>query len=113
MHIHAQTVPSTVCKFALLVVSTGLCLLQLSLLAAENAALRGKLTEQEQASQVAMQDLRSFCIASQEKYSDKDSMAYKELQQQQQQMMSRLSAVSHLPAKLVTALSTPECVLIR
>ena len=71
--------------------------MQLSVLAAENAALRAKLTEREQAAQLEMQDLRKFCIASQERDSEKDSAACKELQQQQQQqMMSHLSDVESL-----------------
>lgn len=70
--------------------------MQLNVLAAENAALRAKLTEREQAAQLDMQDLRKFCIASQARDSEKDSPAYKELQQQQQQMMSQLSNVESL-----------------
>lgn len=70
--------------------------MQLSVLAAENAALRVKLSEREQAARLEMQDLRKFCIASQAADPDKDSAAYKELQQQQQQMMSHLSTVESL-----------------
>lgn len=70
--------------------------MQLSVLAAENAALRAKLTEREQAAQLEMQDLRKFCIASQARDSERDSAAYRELQQQQQQMMSQLSTVESL-----------------
>ena len=72
--------------------------MQLSLLAAENAALKAKLTEREQAAQLEMQDLRKFCIASQDK--DSESWAFKELQEQQQQMMSHLSTVESLASQV-------------
>ncbi|KAL3134087.1 hypothetical protein ABBQ32_008511 [Trebouxia sp. C0010 RCD-2024] len=72
---------------------------QLSLLAAENATLKAKLTEREQAAQLEMKDLRHFCIASQEKDSQRDSVAYKELHQQQQQMMSHLSTVESVASQ--------------
>lgn len=73
--------------------------MQLSLLAAENATLKAKLTEREQAAQLEMKDLRHFCIASQEKDSQRDSVAYKELHQQQQQMMSHLSTVESVASQ--------------
>ena len=71
-------------------------IMQLSVLATENAALMTKLTDREQAAQLEMQDLRKFCITSQERDSDKDSVAYKEVQQQQRQMMIHLSDVESL-----------------
>ena len=67
--------------------------LQLKMLAAENAALRVKLVEQEQAAQLELQDLRKFCIASQEKNTAKDSQAYTDLQQQQQEIINHISTV--------------------
>lgn len=78
-------------------------LAQLSVLAAENAVLKAKLTEREQAAQLEMQDLRKFCIASQERDSEKDSVACKELQQQQQQMMGHLSTVESLANQAIAA----------
>ncbi|KAL3143638.1 hypothetical protein ABBQ38_002434 [Trebouxia sp. C0009 RCD-2024] len=72
---------------------------QLNLLAAENATLKAKLTEREQAAQLEIQDLRKFCIASQEKDSERDREAYKELHEQQQQMMSRLSTVESVASQ--------------
>lgn len=76
---------------------------QLSVLAAENAVLNAKLTEREQTSQLEMQDLRKFCIASQERDSEKDSVAYKELQQQQQQMLGHISTVESLANQAIAA----------
>ena len=73
--------------------------MQLRLLAAENANLKAKLTEREQAAQLEMQDLRKLCIASQEKDNERGSLAYNQLQQQQQQMMSHLSAVELLASQ--------------
>lgn len=73
--------------------------MQLNLLAAENATLKAKLTEREQAAQLEIQDLRKFCIASQEKDSERDREAYKELHEQQQQMMSRLSTVESVASQ--------------
>lgn len=50
-----------------------------------------------------MQDLRKFCIASQERDSEKDSVAYKELQQQQQQMLGLISTVESLANQAIAA----------
>ena len=76
---------------------------QLSVLAAENAELTAKLTEREQAAQLEMQELRKFCIASQKRDSEKDNVAYQELQQQQQQMLGHLSSVESLANQAIAA----------
>lgn len=73
--------------------------LQLKTLAAENAALRAKLTEQEQAAQLEMQDLCKYCIASQEKYNDKDSQVYNDIQQQQQDIVKHISDIEALASQ--------------
>lgn len=78
-------------------------LAQLSVLAAENAMLKAKLTEREQAAQLEVQDLRKFCIASQDRDSDKDTVAYQELQQQQQQILGQLSTVESLANQAIAA----------
>ena len=67
--------------------------MQLKILAAENALLRAKLAEQEQATQLELQDLRKFCIARQEKDIELDHEAVTVLQQQQQEMLQRVSLV--------------------
>ncbi|KAL0045300.1 hypothetical protein WJX82_003127 [Trebouxia sp. C0006] len=64
---------------------------QLKTLAAENAALRLTIAEREQKDQHDLQDLRNFCIASQEQSSNKDSSIHAELQQHQQELAGRMS----------------------
>ncbi|DBA75369.1 TPA: hypothetical protein ACH3X1_010636 [Trebouxia sp. C0004] len=64
---------------------------QLKTLAAENAALRTTIAEREQKEQHDLQDLRNFCIASQEQSSDKDSSIHADLQQHQQELAGRMS----------------------
>lgn len=66
--------------------------MQLKTLAAENAALRTTIAEREQKDQHELQDLRNFCIASQEQSSDKDSSIHAELQQHQQELAGRMSS---------------------
>ena len=65
--------------------------MQLKTLAAENAALRLTIAEREQKDQHDLQDLRNFCIASQEQSSNKDSSIHAELQQHQQELAGRMS----------------------
>lgn len=65
--------------------------MQLKTLAAENAALRTTIAEREQKEQHDLQDLRNFCIASQEQGSDRDSSIHAELQQHQQELAGRMS----------------------
>ncbi len=73
-------------------------LLQLRTLAAENASLRTTILEREQKAQVDLQDLRNFCIASQERGNDKDSSIHAALQQQQQQLTGRINNLDMLAA---------------
>ncbi|DBA81250.1 TPA: hypothetical protein ACH3X2_006877 [Trebouxia sp. C0005] len=64
---------------------------QLKTLAAENAALRATIAERDQKDQYDLQDLRNFCIASQQQGSDRDSSIHAELQQHQQELAGRMS----------------------
>lgn len=65
--------------------------MQLKTLAAENVVLRTTIAEREQKEQHDLQDLRNFCIASQEKGSDRNSSIHAELQQHQQELAGRMS----------------------
>ena len=65
----------------------------MSKLAAENVALRAAMTEQERKAKFELQDLRKFCIASQERGTSKDSSALDKLQQDQQLLMKCISSI--------------------
>ena len=71
--------------------SSDMLTVQLKTLASENAALRTTIAEREQKDQHDLQDLRNFCIASQEQSSDTDSSIHAELQQHQQELAGRMS----------------------
>jgi predicted RNase H-like nuclease (RuvC/YqgF family) len=71
--------------------SSDMLTMQLKTLAAENAALRTTIAEREQKEQHDLQDMRNFCIASQEQSIDKDSSIHAELQQHQQELAGRMS----------------------
>lgn len=74
--------------------------MQLRTLAAENAALKSANAEREQRSQLDLQDLRNFCLASQEKSMDKDSSIHAELQQHQQDLAGRMSELETVTQEL-------------
>lgn len=74
--------------------------MQLRTLAAENAALKSANAEREQRSQLDLQDLRNFCLASQEKNMDKDSSIHAELQQHQQDLAGRMTELETVTQEL-------------
>ena len=77
--------------------------MQLKTLAAENAALKDANAEREQKTQLDLQDLRNFCLASQEKSTDKDSSIHAELQQHQQDLADRTLELETLTKDLIAS----------